>query len=401
MPTSPRVPRWDEMASHPLARPSTLTEMNKMKSWIRVGLLTTISLAAVGALWWAQGRDAVAAPKANLTAGFTKGALGHKSLGALTFDKSGLLLIADSAAGAVYALDLGDKKASKSSPAKIDNVGASLAGRLGTTPDMLTVLDLAVHPVSKNIYIAVQRKGAAAAGNFALLRIDSKGAVSPVDLGNVSHAKATLPADAPQAASISDLAVVGNRVLVATATRERFQSKIVTLPWPLKSGGAAVFSTEIYHTSHGRLETNSPIRTLTVAETSNGTAVFGALACTPVVRLPIADLKAGDMVKGTTIVELGSRNRPLQMIAYGKDAQNLLINNSVYGLIKIDARYLSESKSIDKLAAYRKSGVDIKGLDLVKSPGKVTHMDKYDATRYVMLTADEAGVLSLHVADLP
>ena len=50
----------------------------------------------------------------------------------------------------------------------------------------------------------------------------------------------------------------------------------------------------------------------------------------------MADLKAGAHVKGTTIAELGNRNRPLDMIVYQKDGKDfILMTNSNRGVMKI------------------------------------------------------------------
>ena len=51
--------------------------------------------------------------------------------------------------------------------------------------------------------------------------------------------------------------------------------------------------------------------------------MLAAYTCTPLVKLPVSELKAGAHVKGTTIAELGNRNRPLDMIVYQKDGKDL------------------------------------------------------------------------------
>ncbi len=64
--------------------------------------------------------------------------------------------------------------------------------------------------------------------------------------------------------------------------------------------------------------------------------MLAAYQCTPLVKLPVSDLKAGAHVKGTTIAELGNRNRPLDMIVYQKDGKDyLLLTNSSRGVMKI------------------------------------------------------------------
>ena len=53
-------------------------------------------------------------------------------------------------------------------------------------------------------------------------------------------------------------------------------------------------------------------------------------------KFPVSELKAGAQVKGTTIAELGNRNRPLDMIVYQKDGKDyLLLANSSRGVMKI------------------------------------------------------------------
>ena len=65
--------------------------------------------------------------------------------------------------------------------------------------------------------------------------------------------------------------------------------------------------------------------------------LLAAYTCTPLVRIPISDLKPETKVKGTTIAELGNRNRPLDMVVYQKDDKDFaLMANSTRGVMKID-----------------------------------------------------------------
>ena len=42
-------------------------------------------------------------------------------------------------------------------------------------------------------------------------------------------------------------------------------------------------------------------------------------------KIPVSDLKPGAQVKGTTIADLGSGNRPLDMVPYQKDGHNYIL----------------------------------------------------------------------------
>ena len=75
--------------------------------------------------------------------------------------------------------------------------------------------------------------------------------------------------------------------------------------------------------------------------------MLAAYTCTPLVKVAVADLKAGAHVKGTTIAELGNRNNPLDMIMYQKDGKDyLLMTNSSRGVMKIPTAGAGEAESI-------------------------------------------------------
>ena len=65
------------------------------------------------------------------------------------------------------------------------------------------------------------------------------------------------------------------------------------------------------------------------------TLIAGYL-CTPLVKIPLAALNPGTKIVGTTIAELGNRNRPIDMMVYKKDGKEfLLMSNTDRGVMKI------------------------------------------------------------------
>ena len=60
--------------------------------------------------------------------------------------------------------------------------------------------------------------------------------------------------------------------------------------------------------------------------------VLAAYTCTPLVKIPMSDLKPGAQVKGVTIADLGSGNQPLDMVPYRKDGHEyiLIANTSAF-----------------------------------------------------------------------
>ena len=70
---------------------------------------------------------------------------------------------------------------------------------------------------------------------------------------------------------------------------------------------------EIFHGNHGALETRSPVYTFIPYTIDNKPHVIASYTCTPLVPFSLDSLN-GSKVVGTTIAELGTGNRPLDMI---------------------------------------------------------------------------------------
>jgi hypothetical protein len=115
--------------------------------------------------------------------------------------------------------------------------------------------------------------------------------------------------------------------------------------------------------------------------------------------MPVAELKAGAHVKGTTIAELGNGNRPLDMIVYQKDGKDyLLLTNSARGVMKIPTEGAATAPGITKRVA-NKQGL---GYDTIASLKGVVQMDQLDDQHAVILTQDKAtGTVDLSTIELP
>jgi hypothetical protein len=347
-----------------------------------------------------------AAALAANTVGLQSGNAALKSAGPLAFGPDGILFIGDSAGAAVVAVDTGDKSRAKSAPTfDIKGLNEKIAAALGTTADQILVNDLIVNPVSKNVYISVSRgRGPEAAP--VVLRTDATGKLTELPLNNIRHARAALPNAPDESAkdqrgnsrrleSITDLAYVDGKVFVAGLSNEEFSSTLRAIPYPFKEAdkGAGI---EIFHGAHGRFETNAPVRTFVPYDIAGQKHILAAYTCTPLVRIPVSELKPGAKVKGTTIAELGNRNRPLDMIVYSKDGrQFILMANSSRGVMKLPAEGLDKYEAI--VARTEKQGVPYETVATLKG---VQQLDKLDDGRALILT-DESGTLDLRTISLP
>src|SRR5687767_7384033 len=91
-----------------------------------------------------------------------------QSISALTFGPDGILFIGDSKSATVFAVNTKDTKKGQATAVDIKNIDQKIAAALGTTAANVTITDMAVNPISKKLYIAVQNSD----GTPVLLTLD-------------------------------------------------------------------------------------------------------------------------------------------------------------------------------------------------------------------------------------
>lgn len=297
------------------------------------------------------------------TDGLKSGNIELKSAAQLAFGPEGILFIGDSYQAAIFAVDTRDMKPAIS-PAKLEikAINAKIAALLGTNPDDIIINDFKVSPYSKAIYIAVSR-GRGIDATPVILRMDGSGKMAEFSLKNVKYSSVTLPDPGdwnpkqdrtpngavngnPRVQSITDISYVNGKVLVAGLSNEEFASDLRVIPFPFKTADKST-GIQIWHSAHGRYETASPIRTFVPYTIGKEEYILAAYTCTPLVKIPVNSLKPGAKVRGTTIAELGSSNRPLEMLPYRRDGHDyVLMANNKRGIMKVFFDNLGSYKAI-------------------------------------------------------
>ena len=342
----------------------------------RLALLTAAAVVAAPAL------------AAEQPSGLKSGTPPIKSVSALAFGTSGVLFVGDPQSGAIFALDTRDTTPGGTGDVNVENLGDKVGSALGTTAANVTVNDVKVNPASGSIYLAVTR-GRGQDATPVILKLTRDGKVSEFDTKNVAFAQVMLPnaveAGRQRMEAITSLAFVDGKVIVAGLSNEEFASTLRAIPFPFQEAdkGAGI---EIFHGAHGKIETHSPVRTFVPYKISGADYLMAAYTCTPLVKIPVADLKAGAKVKGTTIAELGNRNRPLDMIAYQKDGKDyILMANSARGVMKIPTEGFADAQPITARPSNEKAGV---GYETIAELQGVIQLDKLDAGRALVLIQD-------------
>lgn len=334
-----------------------------------------------------------------------------KSAGPLAFGPDGVLFVADTAGAAVVAIETDDRGPAGEGALDMQAIDQKVADLLGTTPREILINDLAVNPESGRAYLSVSR-GRGPEAEPVLIRVDPGGVLKVVDLDGVRASRVALPNPPADDAtperpgqptarqqSITDLAYVDGRVFVAGLSNEEFSSRLASIPYPFDGGQTQSTSVEIFHGAHGRFETRSPVRTFLGYKIGDQPYLLAAYTCTPLVKFPVAELKPDSHVKGTTIAELGNRNRPLDIIAYESNGKPyLLLTNSSRGVMKIPADGVTDAKGIVEPVSEERQGVPYVTIASLQG---VEELDKLDAAHAVILRRTQDGALNLETIDLP
>jgi len=360
------------------------------------------ALAALAALVLTVGQPA--APAAET--GLKTATIELKSAGALAFGPDGILFVGDPQAAAIYAIDTGDRtpSTSKARP-KVEGIDEKIGSLLGA--ETVVIKDLAVNPISGTTYLSVAR-GKGPTAPAILLRLTREGKLSELSLKEVKSVKTMIANPPPiregkakrrapnRQESITHLAFVKGRLIVAGLSNDAFASKLRAIPFPFEKDGAAT-SVEIFHGAHGGLETHSPVRVFAPYQIKGEDHLLAAYTCTPLVKFPVADLKPGAKIRGTTIAELGNRNRPLSMIVYKKGGKDyVLMANSSRGMMKIPLEGITKVEAIT--APVRgKAGLTYDTIEALKG---VEKLDAFDNGHAIVLIRD-GGKLNLNTIELP
>ena len=103
---------------------------------------------------------------------------------------------------------------------------------------------------------------------------------------------------------------------------------------------------------------------------------------------------------GTTIAELGNRNRPLDMIVYQKDGKDyLLMSNTSRGVMKIPTEHFGHQAGLtEPVSDGNQAGISYETIAQLTG---VEQLDLLDDDHAVVIARNEAGQANLEAVMLP
>jgi len=333
----------------------------------------------------------------------------------ISFAPGGVLLIGDAAKSQVLAVETGDTTEVSGSYATVPKLQKKIGALVGATEEGVEIIDLAINPNSRRLYLAVRKQDDRA---HLILTMTPDGMITQFQLKDVSYLRVPVPqGDSAPINVLTDVTWARDRIVAAARCNEEFASKIFSAEAPLRHDASGqMYSAETYHVAHGKWETRAPMSVLVPYEEDDGSLyIVGAFSCTPVVKYPIDSLQPGAKIKGISMIELGSGNRPLDMFAYNKAGgpPSVLTNTfrfhhekrpfgpSPYWACRFDQELLSaEATNEDAIRRLKGNNPATDKIQMAEPYHGVVQMDRLDDEKAVALREAEGG-LELVTLDLP
>lgn len=318
------------------------------------------------------------------------------SISRLAVGPGNVLFVADWKTARVHAINL--PQAAHEPPGTAFNIldlEPLLSNQVGGA--RITVEDMVARPGTAEVYVAVSY---GAAKMPALIVVTSDHKARRIDLKAAQSTSITLR-DAPtsnyefwketpeRSFTVTDMKWRDGELFIAGLSNQEFASTLRRVKYPFDSQ-QSITSVEIYHTGHNLIETRAPIRAMSFATWGGKPYLVAAYTCTPVVTIPLEDLKDGAHIRGKTIAELGYGNTPADMISYtqtqqGRTEELLMLVNfergaSVIPVSQVEAA--SAGPGFDKLVPFGQTA----GLNAMSAPlAGVLRLDNLDEKSFIVV----------------
>ena len=347
------------------------------------------------------------------------------SAGALAFDDSNTLFVGDGKAGLVHAFDLGADAFDNQSDYQlgraqtfegrtlIEDLDVEIAALMGANAEDIKINDMVVHKPSKQIFMSVHR-GHGPDAEPAILKVD-EGELALVDLEAAAHTSASVGAVPTEETlefgqmlsqlAITDIDYYEGELIIAGVSNEEFSSKLRRMPYPF-TNELSTTSVEIWHAVHAQYETRAPIINQTIMELNGEPTLIAVYACTPIVRIPLSDLKDGAEIRGTMIGEMGFGNTPIDIVPYVNawdGTSNVVVTNTNRSAASINVDAIASAPEMPHgegvQPVFAVAGVSQYELPMTGN----MHLDTVDETWAVTIrrAPEDPNVIQLHTLPMP
>jgi hypothetical protein len=327
-----------------------------------------------------------------------------RSAGKLAFADAGTLFVADWQGARIHALSVPQPTKAAGKPFNLKDVQGPIAKALQADRSSLRFEDMAVQPGAEIAYVSLSVQRGKSSATPALVSINADGRVKVINLKTAAATSASI-ADAPapelkfwrdvpaQSLTVTGMIFHANKLYVAGLSNRTFASTLRIYDYPF-AGRAKTSTVEMYHPVHNQIETRAPIRTMAIVDIAGLPTMIAAFTCTPLVAIPLSDLKDGAHVAAKTIAELGWGSEPIDLVTFNAGGTDfaLLVNSSrAADLIPLNA--IADGVAKPGLREPIKwPGEPLAGVKAIMAPlSAVTQLDNLNKDLLLALRRDDAS----------
>ena len=250
-----------------------------------------------------------------------------QSANVIKFGNDNTLFVGDSKSATLFAYTIeASDNASRQLSYNLKDIDTKISKHLKTAVSNIIFRSMATHPVSKEIFIALDVKNSNGYTPVIVI-VNQKGELRTLNLQTTKHTEFKIN-DAPSADhkywdetpmrtfTFTDIDFHKGKLYVSGMSNAEFSSVLRVIDFPFDKAKISTTSIEIFHDVHNQNETRAPIQTLEIITINNEDYIIAAYTCTPLVLIPVKDLKDGAHVTGKTIAEMGYGNTPIDIIQF-------------------------------------------------------------------------------------
>jgi hypothetical protein len=145
--------------------------------------------------------------------------------------------------------------------------------------------------------------------------------------------------------TIVDMKFHDGELYIAGISNEEFSSTLRRVTYPF-TGEISETKVKIYHDAHAQWETRAPIRAMTFTKVDGKDTLVAAYTCSPLVLIPVEDLKNGAQIEGHVIGDFGN-GQPLSMFNFNYNGEDsIFVSNAAHDPRIIPVASLQHAKVI-------------------------------------------------------
>ncbi len=341
------------------------------------------------------------------------------SMNEMVFGPDGMLFIADAAKAKIFAINTKDNLAAPPiDKFVIEDIESEVATRLGIAKEDILFHDLAVNPISKNLYLSVSlNRQEWNSINFKpnysyystlLIKVNVQTLeISEFVLKNVEFSEIAID-HAPHEDSVgrrrttvTDMKFHDGKLLFAGMSKKSFGSTFRTVDFPFDSEMKST-KLEMFHYIHGKYETWAPVNVFDVYEDGDSLKVLAVYYCSPLVSFNLEKFEDDQLIRGESISEMWpGASSAWDMVVYN-------YQGTEYALISLSGRGLAQYKLDDirsfdgdlreRRRQFRRSDsyqTGSTGVPFKLFPGPVQQLENFDDDHFVVIKRRENGKLYL------